>query len=276
MSFAVHQRLEAVVTIHTQYSQSAGNRSLKEVIPLTNFPTRELTDSSETVRENSSLSMHCPQHCKPVTDKDFGFYLAGLIEGDGSIVLSNGKAYLSISFHQKDASTAYYVKSRLGFGSVVRPKKKKAIVLTIVKRQGLLKVVRLVNGKFRTKKIKKLQELIDYLNDNNITKGLPKDTSSVLTNHWLAGFSDADGCFLVRIINKQGRKFPYEVRLHLKVDQKTKDVLELFHRAFGGYLGYRKEQDTYYYQSTGFNHALKVIKYFDRYHLLSKWLEYRQ
>ena len=51
-------------------------------------------------------------------------------------------------------------------------------------RRGLFKVVNLVNGKFRTKKIESLQKLIDYLNDDNEKiKVLPKDTSSVLINH---------------------------------------------------------------------------------------------
>lgn len=110
--------------------------------------------------------------------------MAGLIEGDGSIVISKGKAYLFICFHQKDVSTAYYIKNRLGFGSMVKQKNKKAINLTIVNRRGLLKVVNLVNGKFRTKKIESFQKLIDNLNDNNEKiKALPKDHSSVLINH---------------------------------------------------------------------------------------------
>ena len=199
--------------------------------------------------------------------------MAGLIEGDGSIVVSKEKAYIFICFHLKDVSTAYYIKKRLGFGSIVKQKNKKAINLTIVGRRGLLKVVDLVNGKFRTKKIESLHKLLDYLKEN--IQALPKDTSSVLINHWLAGFLDADGYFQVRIINRD-RKFPYEVRLHLKVDQKTKNVLNLLHEVFGGYVGYRDNLDTYYYQSTGFQHVLKVIRYLDRYHVLSKWLEYRQ
>ena len=269
-------QLLVVVTTHAWYSQSAGNRSCKKEIPLTDCKKNGLAGSSETVRKNSSLSVHCPQHSRPTTDKEFGYYLAGLVEGDGSIVVSKDKAYIFICFHQKDISTAYYIKKRLGFGSMVKQKNKKAINLTIVARQGLLKVVYLVNGKFRSNKIERLHKLIDYLNDRkeNI-KAFPKDTSSVLINHWLAGFLDADGYFQVRIRNRD-LKLPYEVRLHLKVDQKTKDVLNLFHEVWGGYVGYRENQDTYYYQSTGFSHALRVIRYLDRYHVLSKWLEYRQ
>lgn len=37
----------------------------------------------------------------------------------------------------------------------------------------------------------------------------------------------------------------------------------------GGNIGYRSSQDTYYYGSTSFGSARKVIKYFDQYHLQS-------
>jgi hypothetical protein len=37
----------------------------------------------------------------------------------------------------------------------------------------------------------------------------------------------------------------------------------------GGNIGYRKSQDTYYYGSTSFGAAKKVIHYFDYFHLLS-------
>nr|CRX66585.1 putative LAGLIDADG protein [Axinella polypoides] len=242
----------------------------------------ELRSWNEWFRFNPrirQLKAHCPQHRKPITDGEWGYYLAGLIEGDGSIVISKGKAYIFIAFHQKDVFLAYYIKRRLGYGSIVKQKNKRAVSLVIVKRQGLFNVVNLVNGKLRTKKIERLHELINYLNVRlmkDITP-LPKDTSSVLNNHWLAGFTDADGSFQVRIITRSRPNILHEARLHLKIDQKTDDVLKLIYEAFGGYLGHRAKQDTYYYQSTGFNHAFKVIKYFDCYHLLSsKWLEYRQ
>ena len=37
----------------------------------------------------------------------------------------------------------------------------------------------------------------------------------------------------------------------------------------GGNIGYRKSQDTYYYGSTSFGSAKKVINYFDHFHLQS-------
>ena len=47
-------------------------------------------------------------------------------------------------------------------------------------------------------------------------------------------------------------------------------MLILIKDFLGGILGYRKSQDTYYYGSTSFGSARKVIQYFDIYHLQSK------
>jgi len=47
------------------------------------------------------ISDHVPTHRKPVTDEQFGEYLAGLIEGDGWITTSQPN--ISIAFHINDA-----------------------------------------------------------------------------------------------------------------------------------------------------------------------------
>ena len=53
------------------------------------------------------ISNHIPKHKKPVSDDEFGFYLAGLIEGDGYI---NKKVIsINIVFHELDVSLAYYI-----------------------------------------------------------------------------------------------------------------------------------------------------------------------
>jgi hypothetical protein len=60
-----------------------------------------------------------------------------------------------------------------------------------------------------------------------------------------------------------------EIRLNLQVDQKTRVLLDLIKDKLGGNIGYRKSQDTYYYSSTSFGSAKKVINYLDKYHMLS-------
>ena len=88
-------------------------------------------------------------------------------------------------------------------------------------------------------------------------------------NHWLAGFTDADGSFQIQIINRTTRDRP-EIRLNYQIDQKKSDILELIKSFIGGNIGYRKSQDTYYYGSTSLGSARNVIQYFDKYHLQSR------
>jgi hypothetical protein len=59
---------------------------------------------------------HLKKHNRPSNDNDFGYYLAGLIEGDGYI----GKRSIEIAFHIDDISLAYYIKERIGYGNVTK------------------------------------------------------------------------------------------------------------------------------------------------------------
>ena len=66
-----------------------------------------------------------------------------------------------------------------------------------------------------------------------------------------------------------------EVRLNYQIDQKDDKLLRHILEFIGGNIGYRKSQDTYYYGSTSFGSANKVINYFDEYQLQSsKYLTY--
>ena len=101
-----------------------------------------------------------------------------------------------------------------------------------------------------------------------------KNNDDNLNNHWLAGFSDADASFQIKILNRKNRTKP-EIRLAFQIDQKKDDLLLVIKQSLGGNLGYRQNTDTYYYSSTSFGSAKKVINYFDNYHLLSsKYLDY--
>lgn len=140
----------------------------------------------------------------------FSSYLAGLIEGDGTILTpktlrsDKGKlnyASVQIAFHLKDLPLALLIQKELGHGSIAKRKGAKAYIYTINNKEGLLLLVSLINGKMRTPKIKALWTLIDWLNlkynDINLEKN-PLDTSSLATNPWLSGFIEADGSFSVR------------------------------------------------------------------------------
>lgn len=224
----------------------------------------------ETVSLNENIkiiSVHNSKHLKPLNDNQLGHYLAGLIDGDGHF---SSKQQLVIVFSSADVALAYYIKERLGFGNVRKVKDKNAYLLIISNKAGLLKVINLINCKLKT--LNKYNQVINNILNHSLYNKenleFKMNLNNNFSNHWLAGFSDADASFQIKVVNRVNRLKP-EIRLNFQIDQKNNDVLLLIKNFFGGNIGYRKSQDTYYYGSTSFGSARKVINYFDEYHLQS-------
>ena len=258
-----HSILNETVKELKQWSQSAGNSFVNK-----NGTSETLRNETVVKTENIKLiSVHVPKHLKPVNDESFGHYLAGLIEGNGHF---NSTQQLIIEFNFLDASLAYYIKNRLGFGSVKKVRDKNAFLLVISAKKGIEKVIHLINGKLITdnkynqiiQNILNHRSYADFKKEIDFKLNLKKD----LKNHWLAGFSEADTSFQIKIFHRNNK---VEVRLNFQIDQKNKDVLLLIKDFLGGNIGYRKSQDLYFYGSTSFGSAKNVINYFDKYHLLS-------
>ena len=247
-----------------QRSKSAGN-----ILTIKNGTSETLRDgvvvNSENVRR---VSDHVPKHLKPLNNNQLGYYLAGLIDGDGHFSKAQ---QLVIVFSYPDAFLAYYLKEKLGYGNVKKLKDKNAYLLIIANKKGMLHVISLINGKLRTKH--RFDQVVNNVlnhskyTDQNIHFTL--DSSKNLDNHWLAGFSDAEASFQIKIVERITRNKP-EIRLNYQIDQKSDLLLKMVKEYLGGSIGYRKSQDTYYYGSTNFGSAKKVIKYFDQYHLQSR------
>ena len=243
-------------------SSSAGNFFEKE------------KGTSETLRNelNESpkpVSVHVPKHLKPLSDNDFGYYLAGLIDGDGHI---SKIPQIVICFSIKDISLAYYLKKRIGYGTIQKIKDKNAVNFVIAHTKGLIMVYNFINNKLVIEhKIQRLRLLAQSLGleEPKAQSAQSAQPISALANktYWIAGFSDADASFQIKIIDRPSKK--KEVRLNFQIDQKHEYVLNIFKSVFGGYVGYRSSQNTYYYGSTSFGSARKVISYFDHFHLNS-------
>ena len=256
--------LNDIVTKLKRRSVSAGNIFFYRKNGTSEILRNETVINTENIK---LISVHVPNHLRPANDDQFGHYLAGLIDGDGHF---SSKQQLVIVFNSLDVSLAYYIKKRLSFGSVKKVKDKNAFLLVIAARLGLEKVIDLINGKIR--KENKFNQITNNILNHDKYAEFRKKTSfklnlnNDLKNHWLAGFADADASFQVKILNRRNR---IEVRLNFQIDQKKDRILILIKDFFGGNIGYRKTQDTYYYGSTSFGSAKKVINYFDYFHLLS-------
>lgn len=252
-----------------QRSKSAGN-----ILTIRNETLETLRDgivvNSEYVKH---ISNHVPKYLKPINNEQLGHYLAGLIDGDGHFSKAQ---QLVLVFSSPDAFLAYFLKEKLGYGNVKKVKYKNAYLLIVSNKEGMLNVLNLINGKLRTEH--KFNQVVNNIlnhtryKDNDIKFYM--NSSNNFDNHWLAGFSDADASFQIKIIKRITKSKP-EVRLNYQIDQKNDLLLTKIKDYLGGNIGYRKSQDTYYYGSTSFGSAKKVILYFDKYHLQSrKYISY--
>lgn len=143
----------------------------------------------------------------------FCYYLAGLIEGSAGhiFVPLSGLPSIQIAFHSKDLPLVLILQKYLTFGSIT--KKQGAYRFTINNFEGCIKLVKMLNGKFKTVKIHDLNLLISFLNNqfpNLKLCTMPLDQTALNTNAWLSGFIDADGHFFVRL-NKKSVKCGFEL-----------------------------------------------------------------
>ena len=254
--------LNGIVKKLEQWRKSAGN-----ILYIKNGTSETLRDGVVVNLENvKRVSNHVPKHLKPLNNEQLGYYLAGLIDGDGHFSKAQ---QLIITFSFPDGFLAYFLKERLGYGNVRKVKDKKAYLLIVSNKEGMLKVINLINGKLRTEH--RFNQIVNNVlshtkyADQNINFSI--DSSKNLDNHWLAGFSDADASFQIKFIKRITRS---EIRLNFQIDQKNDLLLKIIKEYLGGNIGYRKSQDTYYYGSTNFGSAKRVIEYFDQYHLQSR------
>uniref|UniRef100_UPI0030026071 LAGLIDADG endonuclease n=1 Tax=Trametes meyenii TaxID=526243 RepID=UPI0030026071 len=211
-------------------TQSAGNLFDLNLIGILRDYTPELSvvniamvkySTSSTLNKNSN---------------PFCCYLAGLIEGKGSIIVPKtdispkGKLNypnINLVFNLRDFPLCQLIQKELGTGSLSRMKGNNSYLLEINSFEGVLKLVNLLNGNMRTSKIHCLYKLIDWLNNKNNDLNLIKkqlDSSPIDSNAWLSGFIDADGSFSI-FLNKNS------IRIRFSLTQSNKNKFGISNEA---------------------------------------------
>nr|YP_008474709.1 LAGLIDADG endonuclease [Glomus cerebriforme]AGR84066.1 LAGLIDADG endonuclease [Glomus cerebriforme] len=195
---------------------------------------------------------------------EFLEYFVGFVDGDGcfSVCKCGNYYYLKFSISQAlyNIRILYYIKSKLGYGSVKKNKNKGVAEFKITNRKVLAKIIFPIFDTFllRTSKywnyvlFKKAYVILEdphltsedkaRLLESLLKEPLPIDNCSpalnnldpllssyeeislVITDNWLSGFVEAKGCFE---INPDGQSFNVEFFLVQKLDKK---LLELIRR----------------------------------------------
>jgi len=108
----------------------------------------------------------------------------------------------------------------------------------------------------------------NYSENFNINILPPLKTVS-LDNYWLAGFTQADGCFHISVAKSNTMKTGYSVRLEYSLKQNDKLPLKLLIDTLQ--MGNLSQYSTgvWCYKSSGFKTALNLINYFDKFNLFA-------
>jgi hypothetical protein len=167
-------------------------RSVGNILTLSlNEVPRDYTPKYIYYRKYSSNIKLNKNNFNDLSKLPFAAYLAGLIEGDGTIIVpktirsAKGKLNypaIQIVFHLKDLPLVLIIQKELSFGSISRKKGLNAYIFTINNYEGLIFTINLINGNMRTPKIHSLYNLIDfYQNKINIEKK-PVNNSPIESN----------------------------------------------------------------------------------------------
>lgn len=218
---------------------------------------------------------HLPSSLRP--SNEFLTWLIGFTEGEGCFVVNNrGDLAFIITQTTTDIGVLYYIKETLGFGKVIsqsiktsryvtQSKKEVEIIITLFNGNTVLPTTRVKlkkfiegfnvwasKGKIKLEPIRAINNLI-----------LPN-----LNNSWLAGFTDAEGCFTCSINQKKGFSYNYSVAQKGESNLIIlKELVELFD---GGIVSNHYVKDVYEYRIAGVKSCVNIFPYFDKYTLLSK------
>lgn len=235
--------------------------------------------SSETICVNSCIDRPrsygtTPYNCDGVAgsnnfinksnDLNFIYWLAGLIDGDGSLLVNLNKALTcEITVHERDVKALFKIKEKY-HGSVLKRSNVKAYRWRVSKKWIVTKLYIDLNGKLITDgKIKQMKKFSSVLNIEPI---IINNYNFDINTAWLSGFIDADGCFTIR--NKY--------TLTISISQKTSGILfSIKEKLNCGNVYYDKRGNTFNYVITDLRGIKRILLYLEKYPLkTTKHLEF--
>lgn len=210
------------------------------------------TQSAGNQRHKSSLVETSETTRVATYSKSFCEWLAGLIDGDGSLQVSKkGYTSLEITMGLQDLPCLRYIQNKLG-GSIKMRSGVKAYRYRLHNKQGMINLINCINGHIRhTSRLQQLHRVCQIL-EISVTYPTKLDTES----YWFAGFFDADGTITMSIKNN----YP---QLSIRVVDKLLQDVQHFKDIFGGGIYFDSSQNGCYVWSVQSREdVLKMLNYF--------------
>lgn len=189
----------------------------------------------------------------------FGKWLAGLIDGDGSLLVSKrGYTSLEITIGLRDLPRLLYIQSILG-GSVKLRSGSNAYRYRLMNRASMVKLIRLINGHIRhTNRLAQLRRVCNQLGITMLEPSSPNIFINIISA-WFAGFFDADGTITFSIKNGVPQ-------LSIRVANKLLVDVNIFILIFGGNIYFDASgHGIYVWSVQSRRDVLRVCEYFKKY-----------
>ena len=232
---------------------------------------------------------------KSISIDQLGYYLAGLLEGDGHISIpALGNTTLNRILNPRIVFTSHinniqlyaYIQSLLGgIGRFQYSGNNIRYIIGDIK--GIELIIKLLHNKFRTPKNLTFNKLIKFINEkyNFSFEESILDKSNLLNNSWFTGFIEADGNFYIKTTEYKPksetrlRSVSESISLRFRLDQRLYDkptcstmlpIMEEIAKCFLCNLSkYEvKSSEVLSVSNTSINKLNIIIKYLDIYSLL--------
>lgn len=191
-----------------KFKFNLGSSETTREAPLTN---KFLTNKRLTNKNYFNFDSYLKYKPIQIKQLDYHFleWFIGFVEGDGSFYVKNKNSKdfrLGFDIGQKDPKVLYWIKKKLGFGTVRSYKKRETNQIywcyRVDTKKNIIRLVHLFNGNFILPKRKvQFNQWLTFCeswlepNFKNKQKNIYNGIQVSLHTAWLAGFIDAEGCF---------------------------------------------------------------------------------
>jgi len=237
-------------------------------------------------------------------DDQLGYYLAGLLEGDGHISIpALGSTTLNrilnprivFTSHKNNLHLYTYIQDKLGGIGRFQLVNNNTIRYIIGDIKGIMLIINKISNKLRTPKNITFNKLIDFMNTkyNFSFKPSTLDKSNLLDNYWFSGFTEADGCFYIKIVESKPksetrkRSISENISLKFRLDQRLYDkptsstmlfIMEEIAKCLSSSLDKHKTSkgdEILSITVTSIDKIKIIVNYFNKYSLLgTKYIDY--
>lgn len=140
-------------------------------------------------------------------------YMAGFFEADACLTprkhpinKNEVKTYeLQFSFSRDDLEFAKFLKERFEIGQINEKRNEHCVVWAITKNKNVIDFLSFINGFIRGPKTVIVAQALKFYNEKyNLTIPIhSQDSSPILSNAWLSGFSDGDSTFQISLSKQE-------------------------------------------------------------------------